>query len=108
MLTIEINKDTPITETTSRVLEERHSIRELIVSGMVVVEHVNKVACVDYGVAEAEDSLVAAAQTWSEVEQEDSRDEQGGQTLENPHLSKANTCTSLISIPSGVTCVHYV
>ena len=47
----------------------------------------DEVAGVDDGVAEAEDALVAAAQTWGEVEQEDAGDEQaGGQALEDPHL----------------------
>jgi hypothetical protein len=53
---------------------------------------VDEVAGVDDGVAEAEDALVAAAHTWGQVEQQDSRDEQdqGGQALENHHLSTLN------------------
>ena len=87
VLTVEINEDTPVADAAGGVLEERHAVGELLVPGRAVAGHVDEVAGVDDGVAEAEDALVAAAQTWGEVEQEDAGDEQaGGQALEDPHL----------------------
>lgn len=83
LLTVEIDDDTAVADTAGGPVEVGHAIWELLYRGRT--DGARKVAGVDDGVAEAEDTLEAAAQAHRRVdEQEDKGDEEDGTP---PHLS---------------------
>ena len=73
--TIEINEDTAIRHAPGCILEKRLAVGELLEPRRCLPKHVHEIPGVHGAVAEAEDSLVAAARPYMRIEQEHNRDD---------------------------------